>query len=62
MIKFILGISVTLNILLSCAIYLFFRYTRFKRERKNNRAMYRDTFVEDIDNFKMDIDFWGGKL
>lgn len=62
MIRFILGISVTLNIILSATIYLFFRYTRFKRERKNNRAMYRDNFVEDIDKIKLDIDFWGGKI
>lgn len=62
MIKFILGISVTLNLILIFGIYLFFRYTRYKRDKQQKRAYYRDSMVEDIDNIKMDIDFWGGKI
>lgn len=62
MIKFFLGISFTLNLILIFVIYLFFRYTRYKREKQNKKLMYRDTTVENIDNVKMDLDFWGDKI
>ena len=62
MIKFFLGISFTLNLILIFVIYLFFRYTRYKRDKQQKRAYYRDSMAEDIENIKMDIDFWGGKI
>lgn len=60
--KILLGFSLALNCFFSLAIYLFFRYTRYKREKQNKKLMYRDTTVENIDNVKMDLDFWGDKI
>lgn len=60
--KILLGFSLALNCFFSLAIYLFFRYTRYKREKQNKKLMYRDTTVESIDNIKMDLDFWGDKI
>lgn len=60
--KILLGFSLALNCFFSLAIYLFFRYTRYKREKRNKKLMYRDTTVENIDNVKMDLDFWGDKI